>query len=199
MTVKFEIVKNGFETFAKKNLSTSRRNQIARAIANYFERSTVEKIRKGNIKGKKTLSPARLATKRAGRGTILNDTGRLANSINSSWDISTVKVGTNLVYAGIHQNGGIIKPKNAKNLCIPATKQTSLMSATKGVRATLDFFKKKGKVWFAGKVILFQVGKNKPEVLFYLKKSVEMPKRQFLYISEQDKRAITNIYKNALG
>ena len=40
MTVKFAIVSNGFEKFAKKNLSKTAKQKIARAIASHFEKST---------------------------------------------------------------------------------------------------------------------------------------------------------------
>ena len=54
-------------------------------------------------------------------GMILQDTRRLLNSITPSFDNSTARAGTNLVYAAIHNNGGktrphVIKPKRAKAL-----------------------------------------------------------------------------------
>lgn len=46
--------------------------------------------------------------KRAG-GQILQDTGRLANSITAHSDADSASVGTNVVYAAIHQFGGTIR------------------------------------------------------------------------------------------
>ncbi len=56
---------------------------------------------------------------RATGGIVLNDSGRLKQSITMSADNSQVMVGSNLIYARIHQFGGIIKPKRSNALCIP--------------------------------------------------------------------------------
>lgn len=47
---------------------------------------------------------------------ILTESGRLRNSINSRPSDHNVLVGTNVIYAAIHQFGGTIKPKNASHL-----------------------------------------------------------------------------------
>lgn len=49
-------------------------------------------------------------------GQTLNDTGRLAQSITSRASDSDVAVGTNVIYAAIHQFGGVIKPVKARAL-----------------------------------------------------------------------------------
>lgn len=53
------------------------------------------------------------------RGQPLRDSGRLRSSITSRPDDSGVTVGTNLIYAPVHQFGATIKPKNAKRLVFP--------------------------------------------------------------------------------
>lgn len=55
------------------------------------------------------------------KGKILQDTGRLAASIVTAHDDTTAAVGTNVVYARIHNNGGttkahMIRPKNKRAL-----------------------------------------------------------------------------------
>lgn len=52
-------------------------------------------------------------------GQPLRDTGRLRASITSQPDADGVTVGTNLIYARIHQYGGTIKAKNAPFLVFP--------------------------------------------------------------------------------
>jgi phage virion morphogenesis protein len=52
-------------------------------------------------------------------GQALSDTGRLRRSIRSQADNDGVTIGTNLIYARIHQFGGTIKAKNAPYLAIP--------------------------------------------------------------------------------
>ena len=60
------------------------------------------------------LDPEYAATKRNSR--ILTESGRLRDSINSEAGRDEVRVGTNVIYAAIHQFGGTIKPKSASHL-----------------------------------------------------------------------------------
>lgn len=54
-------------------------------------------------------------------GQTLSDTGRLKTSIDVAAGSDTVQVGTNVVYAAIHQLGGTIKPKKGKALKFGST------------------------------------------------------------------------------
>ena len=49
-------------------------------------------------------------------GKTLTDTGRLQQSISWSADADSVLVGSNVIYAAIHQFGGEIRPKSAQAL-----------------------------------------------------------------------------------
>lgn len=53
------------------------------------------------------------------KGQPLRDTGRLQRSISSRVDADGVTVGTNLIYAPVHQFGATIVPKKAKRLVFP--------------------------------------------------------------------------------
>ncbi|AJY43064.1 phage virion morphogenesis protein [Burkholderia humptydooensis] len=57
------------------------------------------------------LSPKTLKRRReeAGTGKILQRSGRLASSVTSTHDATSARVGTNVVYAAIHQFGGTIQ------------------------------------------------------------------------------------------
>lgn len=46
-------------------------------------------------------------------GRTLRETGRLADSITHEASNTLTEVGTNLIYAGIHQDGGEIRPTSA--------------------------------------------------------------------------------------
>ena len=46
-------------------------------------------------------------------GLTLTDTGHLRQSITAASDATSAIIGTNLVYAAIHQNGGTIRAKGA--------------------------------------------------------------------------------------
>lgn len=51
-----------------------------------------------------------------GSPSKLQYTGRLKSSITRVFDETSAVVGTNVIYAGIHQFGGTIRPKKAKAL-----------------------------------------------------------------------------------
>jgi phage virion morphogenesis protein len=66
-------------------------------------------------------SPAGKAWKPSARvkekgGQTLIDSARLRNSITSDASTDHVEVGTNVVYAAIHQLGGVIRPRTKKAL-----------------------------------------------------------------------------------
>ncbi len=50
-------------------------------------------------------------------GQTLTDSGRLRRSIEFAATSDKVMVGSNLLYARIHQKGGVITPKKAKSWC----------------------------------------------------------------------------------
>ncbi|WP_299392768.1 phage virion morphogenesis protein [uncultured Desulfovibrio sp.] len=64
-------------------------------------------------KGRKWLRSGRAAES---GGQTLTDTGRLRDSIEYAATTNKVMVGSNLVYARIHQEGGTITPRKAKKL-----------------------------------------------------------------------------------
>lgn len=67
-----------------------------------------------------------LAHGRAGQGggaLPLRDNGVLLASITGKAIGNGIAVGTNVVYAALHQFGGVVRPKKAKFLAIPLTKE----------------------------------------------------------------------------
>lgn len=68
----------------------------------------------------KPLSALTIAGRRKGSSSPLTDTGRLLGSIDYTAGARSVVVGTNVFYAGFHQDGvKSIKPKSARALAIP--------------------------------------------------------------------------------
>lgn len=65
----------------------------------------------------KPWTPSKRALEEGGR--TLTDTGALLGSIASGSDDTSAVVGTNLVYAAIHQAGGTIRPRNGRALRTP--------------------------------------------------------------------------------
>lgn len=64
--------------------------------------------------GAQKWTPSRRAKEQGGKTLV--DTARLASSIQARFAGNTLTVGTNLIYARIHDEGGTIKPKKGKYL-----------------------------------------------------------------------------------
>lgn len=116
------------------------------------------------------LSPVTIAMrqrKKKGSVKILQDTGRLRNSIFPVIGYNYAAVGTNVEYAKIHQFGGKIR--------IPA--MTILPVRKKALRFVID-----GEEVFA----------KKAEIPA---RTVKIPKRPFLWLRENHKERIINLAK----
>jgi len=137
-------------------------------------------------KGFAPLSPATAAYR--GAGQPLQDTGSLRDSITHQVvDDSTVSVGTNKVYAPLQNNGRVIRAKR-EWLWIPAAGTRKLRrrfgysptDVMKGLRAAgYSPFRK-------GRTVVYRNRRKKYHVLYYLKKSVEIPARRFFFLSDQE-------------
>jgi phage gpG-like protein len=108
-------------------------------------------------------------------GRPLQKTGRLKNSIVSSWNNKSAVVGTNLKYARIHDKGGIIRPKQAKRLFIPLSSR----AARKRPGAPIP----KGYKW----------GKD-----FVFAKKAKIPARPFMWISKWGVDQIFKVFTRLL-
>lgn len=94
----------------------------------------------------------------------------------------TLIIGTNLDYAGTHQDGGIILPRSAKALAIPLTKEAARVDSPREFSQPL-FVLKSGDHAFLAQRKMKGRGKKKNESLilhYILLKSVKIPQRQFL-------------------
>lgn len=90
------------------------RKDLMEDIAAYGESSTQQRfLDQAGPDGQKWKPSARA---QAEGGQTLRDTNRLFQSITSEADDRSAAWGTNVVYAGIHQFGGVIRPKNAEAL-----------------------------------------------------------------------------------
>jgi phage gpG-like protein len=86
--------------------------------------------------------------------------------------------GSGVVYARIHEQGGVVTPKRAKALTVPLPGAMTASGVVRGdARSFSDTFllKRKGK----DPVIMQRKGKNVVP-LFVLKKRVKIPKRPYL-------------------
>lgn len=92
---------------------------VMRAIGEILVEQTDTAFETGTSPGGQRWSPSRRAS--ATSGQTLIDTGRLRNSITRRLTPSSVEVGSNVVYAAIHQLGGrtgphVIRPRRKKAL-----------------------------------------------------------------------------------
>ena len=164
------------------------------------------KLHKGD--GFEPLSPATAAYR--GQGRPLQDTGSLRDSITFKViDDRTVSIGTNKIYAAIQHNGGVINAKK-EWLWIPAAGTRKLQrrygysptDVLRGLKAegysvfrkgrTMCFREKKKKRNDAG------VLQNMDHVLYYLKKSVQIPARPFFYLNENDMKLLMKEFGSEL-
>jgi len=140
--------------------------------------STIALRIQDRIRSNKIVPPTQ---KTDGKSTLI-DTTRLIKSIRYRVSGKIIYVGSNVIYAKIHHEGGVITPKNAKYLAIPINP----IAKGKSPRDFEDTFIKKG-------VIFRNMGKGKIVALYVLKKKVTIPARPYMFIDNQDKSHIQNL------
>jgi len=80
-------------------------------------------------------------------GQTLQDTRRLYASIIAKWSETYAKVGSNVVYAAIHQFGGEIVPRAAGALAIPVSDEARLYGYARRFPRTLHLVWRKGAAY----------------------------------------------------
>lgn len=129
-----------------------------------------------------------------GQGDPLKDTGSLRDSITAELiNGTTVSVGTNKLYAPIQNNGGVITAR--KNwLFIPAsgTRQLERRYGRKPGDVLTGLRNEDYWVYRVGRTVCYRKKSKraKPHVAYYLKKSVEIPKREFFYLTDKELETI---------
>lgn len=142
-----------------------------------------------------------LAHARPRGGTLaLLDTGGLRASIQGRCDADAVVVSTNRPGAAVHQFGATIRPKQAKALAIPVTKQAVRSGSPRQFSGVLKWIPPKrrsgGNKGVLAEVKMTGRGKKKTKkitVHYVLKDSVTIPARPFLGFSESTVQAIAEV------
>lgn len=140
-------------------------NKLFGAIGILVTRDIKRRIREGKIVP---------ASKSRQEGTTLVKSSKLVDSITWKATGDKVIIGTNLKYARIHHEGGVIKPVSAKYLAIPLTKE----AAAKRPREWKNTFVRKS-------VIFRKLEDGSIEALYALKTQVVMPARPYMEIPDQ--------------
>ncbi len=115
----------------------------------------------------------------------LQDTGRLMASITGKSSPTEIVVGTAHPSAGLHQFGGVVKPKKGKYLAIPLTKEAQRAGSPRRMKGS------KKVPLFARRVEGQLVGH------FLLVKKAVIPARPFLGISKEAERVVAAILLDA--
>lgn len=163
-----------------------------------------ENFRAQRSPGGASWAPLKHPRIRGGGGAqALRDTGILMASVTAtsakghveSVSETELVLGTNLEYARIHQEGGVITPKRAKFLAIPVTRAAFYAGSPRRFKEPLvAVMGKRGGVL---KLKALPVGKNKKQytsdnkwlgkdlVQYILVKSVTIPARPFVGVSAE--------------
>lgn len=109
------------EGLARLGRAAARPEAALKNIALHLVQSTVERVRQERSPDGQPWAPLNPDYAAAKRGPgMLREMGNAGGMIASlSWELlggSSVEVGTNRVYARIHQLGGVIRPKRADHL-----------------------------------------------------------------------------------
>lgn len=136
----------------------------------------------------------------------LRDIGTLRSSLTARSTETEAIVGTNVSYAHIHnpedgRTATVIRPKNTKFLCLPASFETRKLLRKNGwsVRGVISGLEKEGvavyRPYKRGSKIRANVimAKKKGEnafALFILKKSITIPARPFMFLPNDVMAAI---------
>ncbi len=165
----------------------------------YLQSSANRKIKAG-------ISPsnAPLTQKVKGGDRTLRDTNALAASISPHSGDAWADASTNLPYARIQQEGGIVRAKRAKALYIPAGPKTRQLMRQYNADSPRDLIGKMesdGYEFFytrLSKVLYAKKKRGQPFLLFILRRSVKIPARPYLYHDQEDERFILNLVRKAV-
>ena len=119
--------------------------EIHRVIASAIHSRTLIRFKAERAPDGTRWSKSRRAKEEGGK--VLQDTRRLYASIIAKWSDQFAKVGSNLVYAAIHQFGGEIVPREAGALAIPVSDEAKLYGYARRFPRTLHLVWRKGAAY----------------------------------------------------
>lgn len=120
-----------------------------------------------------------------GGQTLTSSNARLRRSITYRATPTSVEVGTNVVYAAIHQFGGVIRAKKGPFLSIPVTPQARAAGSPRNMPGLAVAQTLKGQ--------FVLVDSKSGTVHYLLRKQVTMPERPFLGASDDDRAELLRV------
>ncbi len=150
--------------------------------------------------GKRFPKLSGLTSSLRGRGKRLADTSRLMRSFLGAPRVtrSSASVSSNLVHAGIHQDGGVIRPRVARFLTVPLTKKAK---RAKSARRWFEAEKRAGrKPFFArskkGNLLAFsRLRTNSRKIVphWLLMNRIEIPGTGYLGFKDSDADVLADL------
>ncbi len=148
----------------------------------------------------------------------LFDSGETYASITYKNSNGLIRVGTNKAHAPLINYGGVVKPKKAKSLMIPTTKQVKKVTDAKGIKKTLQSLENKDWhiLWRASSVIgiappgakgfglKLKANKDKDQdgdayLLFYRARKIKVPKREFMKLTDEQQLELMEMAQEQLA
>ena len=179
----------------------------ARNLAPLLVRDIQNRIRHWN-----QPANAPLTQRLKGRNNPLVNTGELRASITSKVKGNQMIIGTNKKYAPLVHNGGVIRPKQAKSLMLPATRKIRRLVDIRGVRGTIRFLREAlgADLHWTPKSLIGTGGVNLQQygvklqkrfdddgnalpqgyLLFIRSRAVVVPERPFLKLTESQRKQL---------
>ncbi len=179
----------------KINIDKTLQKSLLEETTIHLKSSTISKLKRGQFKEN---APATRAYKKSSKP--LHSDGNLHGSITQKVTGEKGFVGTNHPGAFSNNFGATIKAKFAKRLLIPGPETRELQRTySYNTRTLIRRMKQKGyKVWWEPGATMAKYKNEEAFVLFYRKKKVKIPKREFLYISKHDRNVIRKIERGIL-
>lgn len=155
------------------------------------------------IAGGKFTPNAPLTTNVKKGSPPLSDRGLLVNSITYRTSADSVHIGTTHPGAGVNNYGGTIRAKKGF-LLIPASSRTRTLNRRYGwtAKEVLAGLRADGySVWRQGRAIFYRQkgsgsGRKKPIMVYILKQSVTIPKREFMKLTSEEVDALFEIIRS---
>lgn len=128
-----------------------------------------------------------------GGGGPLNDTGRLKASVGATIDRDRLLLTASHPGANLHQFGGVVRPKRAKMLAIPVTKEAKRIGSPRQNKFPRPLFvHAKGD-----RAVLAEAASDGTLTVHYvLRRSVTVPARPFLGFSERTQAKIDKLVQD---
>lgn len=217
MSVSVTMDLSGFQAWARRAVngiaSTDFRKDL-KACAIVLKNTMREDMQAGRSPDGTPYRPLKFARPN-GKSHPLWDTGALVRSVSAGArhvekiDRTSMEIGTNMEYANLQQEGGVVRPKMAKFLCIPLTMAAKRAGSPRNFPGQLEPRISRDKqrgVLIGAKRGVVQRGKRKGqpttgkvEAQYAMVKKVTIPPRPFIGMAVRARTQVERILLDGLA